>query len=131
MLAGAVRCAVAAEVDHRRLELAELAEQIERLGRPPGHELEAVPEAAALQLHLDRARLSVEGAWIGPARIGGQEQDGVLHRRPQRRGLVVWGGAALVVRTVTAAKRTLAAIRRRPVEEPNRAGGIAGDDGGR
>jgi hypothetical protein len=36
---------VTADVDDRRLEL---AEQIERLGRPSGHELEAVAEAAAL-----------------------------------------------------------------------------------
>src|SRR5262249_31893285 len=78
------RGAMSAEVDHRRLELAELAEQIERFGRPSGHEIEAVSEAAALQLHLDRARFAVECEPIGTERIGGQEQDRVLHRRPLR-----------------------------------------------
>src|SRR5262249_29386250 len=58
--AGCVLPAMTAEVDHRRLDPAQLAEQIERLCRPSGHELEGATEAAALQLHLDRARLSIE-----------------------------------------------------------------------
>jgi hypothetical protein len=48
-----------AEVDHRRLELAQLPEQIERFSRPPCHELEAISVAAPLELDLDRPRLSV------------------------------------------------------------------------
>ncbi len=78
------RAAVAAEVDDRRLELAQLAEQVERLGRPARHQLEAVAEAAALQLDLDGAGLAVEGQSVGAERIGGEEQDGVLHRRALR-----------------------------------------------
>src|SRR5262245_55598855 len=45
--------AATGEVEHRRLEPAQLAEQIERLCGPSGHKLEAVPEAAALQLRMD------------------------------------------------------------------------------
>jgi hypothetical protein len=67
--------AVAAEVDDRRLELAKLAQQIERLGGPSGHQIEAVAEAAAFQLALDRAHLAIEREAIGAERIGGQEQN--------------------------------------------------------
>jgi hypothetical protein len=78
----AALAAVTAEVDHDRPDLAQRAEQIERLHRPPRLELEAVPVTAALQLGPDRARFSVEGASIDPAGVGGQEQDGVLlHQR--------------------------------------------------
>ncbi|HWO17940.1 MAG TPA: hypothetical protein VNO30_04165 [Kofleriaceae bacterium] len=68
----AVLSAVTAEVNHRRLELTQPADQIQRLHRPPGHELEAIPEAAALQLRLDRPHFSVDGPQIGSARVGGQ-----------------------------------------------------------
>jgi hypothetical protein len=68
-------------MDHRRLELAQLAEQIERLGRPPGHELEAIPVPAMFELCLDRPRLLVEGKSVGSKRIGSQEQDRVLVHR--------------------------------------------------
>jgi hypothetical protein len=78
LVAGRMLRAVTAEMHHRRLELAELAEQIERLHRPPGHELEAIPVPAALELRLDRARLSVERTRIGAEWICGQEQYRVL-----------------------------------------------------
>ena len=68
VLAGNALAAVTADMDHRRFELAQLAQQVERLCRPSGHELEAIPKAAALQLHPDRAHL---GPW------------------PERRGLAV------------------------------------------
>src|SRR5262249_23584454 len=77
----AAPAAVTAEVDHRRPEPAQLAKQIEWLHRPPGLELEAVPVAAALQLHLDRAHLPIECEPIGIAWIGGQKQDRVLLHR--------------------------------------------------
>src|SRR6185436_2470661 len=70
--------AVTAEVDDRRLELAQLAEQIERLHGPSGLELEAVPVAGALQLVLDRPRLPIEREPVGTDRIGSQKQDLVL-----------------------------------------------------
>jgi hypothetical protein len=43
---------VAAEVDHRWLEFAQLAQQVERLSGPAGDKLEAVPEAGTLKLDL-------------------------------------------------------------------------------
>ena len=51
--------AVSAEVNDGGLQLAQFAQQIKRLGRPPGHEVEPVPVAGALQLDVDRARLLV------------------------------------------------------------------------
>src|ERR1700741_1106047 len=78
------RCAgraVAADVDHRGGGLAKLAEQIERLGCPSGHELELVAKAAEFQLSLDRARFAIERDAVDAERIGGKEQDRVLHRR--------------------------------------------------
>src|SRR6185295_16214208 len=61
----AVLAAVAAEVDHRRPDLAQLAKQIQRLRRPPGLEREAIPVAGALELRSDRSRLAVERARVG------------------------------------------------------------------
>lgn len=43
-------------------------QQIERLGRPPGHELEPIPVATAPQLELGRTRLAIERHAIGVQR---------------------------------------------------------------
>jgi hypothetical protein len=59
-------------------ELAQLAQEIERLGRPARDERETMSEPAAPELELDRARLAIEGTRLGPVRVGGQEQDRVL-----------------------------------------------------
>jgi hypothetical protein len=73
------------EVDHRRLELAWLAKKIVWLCGPPRHELEAISVAAALELQVNRPRLSAERETIGSERIGGDEQDGVrFHLGPWR-----------------------------------------------
>jgi len=83
---------VTAEVHHGRLELAQLAEQIERLDCPPGLELEAVAIAAALELRLDRTCFFAECERVRSGGIGGEKQDGVLfHDRLRRRGLLRWG----------------------------------------
>src|SRR5215470_14134322 len=74
-----------AEMNDRWSELSQLAEQIKRLCRPSGHELESVSPTAALQLYLDRAGFSIECQTIRLERIGSQEKDGVLpHRRHAR-----------------------------------------------
>jgi len=41
-------------------QLAQLAQQIQWLNRPPRHELEPLPVAAALELEVDRARLAIQ-----------------------------------------------------------------------
>jgi hypothetical protein len=79
--------AVSAEVNNSGPQLAQLAQQVERLGRPPGHEVEPIPIASALQLDVDRARLLVERQAAGVARVGRQEQDHVLLRCPSLRWL--------------------------------------------
>jgi len=71
---------LAAKVDDRWLELAQLAKQIEWLRGPASLEHEAVPVAGALELLLNRACLAIQCESIEPARIGGQEQDRVFHR---------------------------------------------------
>jgi hypothetical protein len=56
------------------------AQQVERLGRPPGHEVEPIPVPAALPLDVNRARLAVECQAAGVARVRGEEQDDMLLR---------------------------------------------------
>src|SRR5215510_15892259 len=84
---GRAMATVPAELDHRRLELSQLAEEVKRFRRPSGHEFEAVPPTAALQLCPDRACLSIECKMVGPARVGGQKQDGVLPHCRHARGI--------------------------------------------
>jgi hypothetical protein len=80
---------MAAEVDHGRLELAHLAEEIERLGRPAGLEDEPIAMAAPPQLGVDRVSLAVERQATGVRRVGCHEQDHVLLRsRTSRRWLL-------------------------------------------
>jgi hypothetical protein len=52
--------AVSAEVHNRGLQLAQLAQQVEWLGRPSGYEVEPVAVSGALQFDVDRACLAVE-----------------------------------------------------------------------
>ena len=72
-VAGHVLSAMAAEVNHRWLELAKLTEQVERLCSPPGHEFEAMPVTTALELHLNRTCLATECELVGSGRICSQE----------------------------------------------------------
>jgi hypothetical protein len=65
--------AVTAEMDHRRLEFAQLAEEVQRLSGPPRNQLEPFPVAAPLKLCLDRSRFLVEREPISSEGIGGQE----------------------------------------------------------
>src|SRR5690349_3007971 len=73
--------AVAAEMDHGRPKLSQLAQEIHRLDRPSGDELELVSVSAALELDMNRPRLAIEGQRTTAHRIRGQEQDGVLCHR--------------------------------------------------
>lgn len=73
---------MATEVNHRRPELSQVADHVQRFGRPPGHELKAVSPAAVLELELNRASLLVERERGRPTRVGSQKQDCVLHHRP-------------------------------------------------
>lgn len=51
---------MAAEMHDRGLQLTQLAQEVERLGRPPGLKVEAIAKAAALELVVDRARFAIE-----------------------------------------------------------------------
>src|SRR6185436_16067877 len=77
--------AMSAKVYDRWLELAELAEQVQRLHSPARNQLELLSVTAALKLLLDRSRFPAERKFGGPKGVGGEEQDGVfrdsLHRR--------------------------------------------------
>jgi hypothetical protein len=98
--------AMTAEMDHRGLELAKLAKQVERLCGPACDELEAVAVAASLELELHVSGFAIECESLGPEWIRGQEQDRVLlHGVP-------WRGD-----------------RARPIEEPECPGNIASADG--
>jgi hypothetical protein len=77
---GHVCAAMPAEMDHGGLELAYFAQQIERLRRPPGHEIEPIAIAATPELCVDRARLAVQREARGSAGIRRKEQDHVLLR---------------------------------------------------
>src|SRR5213078_630631 len=70
-----VRHAVAAEVDHCGLEPSQLTKKVQRLHRPPGHQLELVAVATALQLGVNSAGLLAKRLLVGAKRIGCQEQD--------------------------------------------------------
>lgn len=59
----------------------QLAQEVERFGRPPRHEVEPLPIPAALQFEVDRTRFLVERQAAGVARIRRQELDHVLLRR--------------------------------------------------
>jgi hypothetical protein len=61
-------------MNHRGLELAQLPKKIERLGSPSGHELEPLPRAAALELDVDRARLTIERELVGAIRVAARNK---------------------------------------------------------
>ena len=69
------------EVHDRGFQLTQLAEQIERLGRPSGHKVEPIAITAASQLDMDRMCLLVERQPTRAGRVGRQEQDHLLLRR--------------------------------------------------
>jgi len=72
---------MSAEVHDCGFQITQLAKQIERLGRPPSHEVEPIPAAATLQFDMDRVRLLVERKPTRSGWVGRQEQDHVLLRR--------------------------------------------------
>ena len=69
---------MAAEMHDRRLELAQLAEQVDGLHRPSRHEIEPIPMATPLELTLYRSSFLIECEPIGSGRVGGQKQDHML-----------------------------------------------------
>ena len=74
------RRTMAAEMDHGRLALTQLTQQIERLRCPSSDEVEPIAIAAALQLGMDRAHLAIEQQRRGPGWARRQEQDHMLLR---------------------------------------------------
>jgi hypothetical protein len=83
-VAGTCRLTVSAKVHDRRSQSAQLSKQIEWFDGPAGDELELIPIATALELHVDRVRLLVEGKAVGSHGVGSQEQDLVLGHMAHR-----------------------------------------------
>src|ERR1051325_701722 len=118
-----------AEVHHGRLELAQLAEQIERPGIPPGLQFEAIPVAAPFKFHLDRPRFFAERERASSGRIGSEKQNGVLlHGRSRRRGLLRWGRFVLAALAIADTELRGPTIGRRPIEKPDAPGGVTSNN---
>jgi len=65
---------MAAEVDHRRLEFAHLAKEIQWFYRPTRLEVEAVTVAAAPEFPVDCTRLTIERKAIGLVRLAARNR---------------------------------------------------------
>ena len=107
----AVRTAVPAEMDHRRLDLAQRPEQIERLRGPSRLELEMLSVAAAPQFYLDRTRLLVERELISAVGVGGQKQDRLPpHEHPASANRLAGQGVAWFCDTPTRSHSTITSV---------------------
>lgn len=62
------------EVDDARLELAQLAEQVQRSCSPSRLQLELVPVAALRDRHPDRARVFIARARVRSERVGAKNR---------------------------------------------------------
>lgn len=90
------------------------------LADTPGHEVEAIPVAAAPELDVDRARLAIQRQAIGVAWVSGQKQDHVLLCRADQRGCFI--GAVPGFRRRSSLNTTSGASRARRSGEMSTAG---------